>query len=54
MDAKYSVLTPEKKLIIQVYALSLEIPILLGECSKTIMQALKLARYGENPIKEPY
>lgn len=54
MDAKYSVLTPERKLIIQKYAISLEIPILPDEHSKTITQALKLAGYGENPIKEPY
>lgn len=43
MDTKYSVLTFERKLIIQTYALSLEIPTLLGECSKTITQSQNYA-----------
>lgn len=33
----------ERKLIIQTYAFSLEIPMLLGECSKTIIQAQNYA-----------
>lgn len=33
--------------------LSLGILILLGECSTAIVQPLKVARYEEDPIKEP-
>lgn len=39
--------------MIQIYVLTLEIPT-VGEFSKTMMQPLKLARYGDDPIKEPY